>query len=58
MLTNSLETYEDELERCTKKIKVLNRQGLINDREKNIIIDCVEDRVKNVRKVVSNIKEW
>ena len=34
MLTNSLETYEDELERCTKKIKDLNRQGLINDREK------------------------
>ena len=58
MLTNSLETYEDELERCTKKIKDLVRQGLINDREKNIIIDCVEDRVKNVRKVVSNIKEW
>ena len=58
MLTNSLETYEDELERYTKKIKDLNRQGLINDREKNIIIDCVEDRVKNVRKVVSNIKEW
>ena len=26
--------------------------------KKNIIIDCVEDRVKNVRKVVSNIKEW
>ena len=41
-----------------KRLRILIGQGLINDREKNIIIDCVEDRVKNVRKVVSNIKEW